>query len=223
MNSRKEPEVITIYKTTPYSGRISTKEKGIKDQEFSLSERQEANILSDSEHNIESVQQSFATEEEELLLDTFMEEFLSSMTEEGEGVDTPVSPFGFGEYPDIPADYPWDPIWTLDDESRAHYSQVHPNGERFLELMGRVGIKMWNNGYRFKGISYSEATGKFYFNFPDTVYIKSEEINGVTSVEVIGSPISEKDIDIIRNGGTPPGITVLDMSEGVEPMSFLDL
>ena len=80
------------------------------------------------------------------------------------------SPFGYGPYPEVPTDYPWQPIWTLSDELRAHYSQAHQDGERGIELMQRVGIKLWQMGHTFTGIAYS-SNGRIYPNFPDTVYV----------------------------------------------------
>ena len=135
--------------------------------------------------------------------------------------DVPVSPFGYGPYPEVPADYPWKPIWTLSDEDRAHYSQAHPDGERGIELMQRVGIKLWQMGQNFTGIAYSN--GRIYPNFPDTVYVDVQQTETGTSIAVTGSFISQEDMELIKNGDTPPGITVLDMSEGIEPMSFLGL
>lgn len=131
------------------------------------------------------------------------------------------SPFGYGLYPEVPKDYPWEPIWTLSDEQRAHYSQAHPDGERGIELMQRVGIKLWQMGHTFTGIASSN--GRIYPNFPNTVYVDVQHTETVTSISVTGSFISEEDIELIKNGGTPPGITVLDMSEGIEPISFLGL
>ncbi|MCY3740691.1 MAG: hypothetical protein OXH00_06715 [Candidatus Poribacteria bacterium] len=140
---------------------------------------------------------------------------------ENEGIQAE-SPFGYGPYPEVPADYPWQPIWTLSDEDRAHYAQAHPDGERGIELMQRVGIKLWQMVQNFTGIAYS-SNGRVYPNFPDTVYVDVQQTETGTSISVTGSFISEEDMELIKNGGTPPGITVKDMSEGIEPFSFLDL
>ena len=133
-----------------------------------------------------------------------------------------VSPFGYGKYPSIPADYPWNPIWTHSDEKRKGYSDNDPEFERGLELMDRVAIKVWKSGRKdFKGMASSN--GRVYLNFPNIVYAKITESNGFTSVDVIGTAISEEEIIDIGKGINPRGITVLDMSEGIEPISFLGL
>ena len=57
-------------------------------------------------------------------------------TEETPAENVPVSPFGFGPYPEIPMDYPhlenWDQIADEDDPE--------------WELMARVMIKLWKQG-----------------------------------------------------------------------------
>ncbi len=133
-----------------------------------------------------------------------------------------VSPFGYGEYPNIPIDYPWTPIWALSDEDRLHYSNNDSELQRKLELMSRVGIKVWESDRKdFRGIGFSN--GRVYLNFPDTVYVSVHESENGTFIDVAGSPISQEDIDDISLGLTPPGIHIIDMSEGIEPISFLGL
>lgn len=144
------------------------------------------------------------------------EDFSEDQTDYG------VSPFGYGKYPSIPADYPWTPIWALSDEDRLHYSNNDSEMQRKLELMGRVGIKVWESERKdFRGISFSN--GRVYLNFPDTVYVRVRESENSTLVTVTGSPISQEDMEDIRLELTPPGIHILDMSEGIEPISFLGL
>ena len=133
-----------------------------------------------------------------------------------------VSPFGYGEYPNIPIDYPWNPIWTFSDEKRKGYSDNDPEFERGLELMDRVALKVWKSGRTdFKGMAFSR--GRVYLNFPNIVYAQITENNGLTTVDVIGTAISEEEIMDIGKGINPRGITVLDMSDGIEAISFLGL
>ena len=54
--------------------------------------------------------------------------------------DVLVSPFGFGVYPEIPADFPFNVKWT---DTTEHID---------LELSARVMIKAWNEGERFLGV-----------------------------------------------------------------------
>lgn len=60
-----------------------------------------------------------------------------ALISEGEQVseDVPVSPYGFGPYPEVPADFPFDASWT----------DLPPE----VELLTRVMIKAWNDGDRF--------------------------------------------------------------------------
>ena len=137
-------------------------------------------------------------------------------------VDYGSSPFGYGTYPEIPTDYPHTPIWTRSAQARAHYSRGNPEEERILELMSRVRLKLWEMGERHvKGVAY--ANGLMYPTQPDTVYVDIQDFKDGGSISAIGSPISEEDMDLISIGLSPPGITVLDMSEGIEPISFLGL
>lgn len=136
--------------------------------------------------------------------------------------DNGFSPFGYGEYPDIPFDYPRTPIWVHSDELRKHYSGNSSEMERSLELIDRVCIKMWEMGYTdFRGATFSD--GKVYLTFPNTVYVKRVESETGVSIETIGSGVSGTDIEILMQGKSPAGLTVLDMSEGIDPISFLGL
>ena len=154
------------------------------------------------------------------LSDAFLpDDFVSA---EAPAEDMPVSPFGYGKYPEIPLDYPYTPIWTRSEESKQHYTDGDSEEERILELMSRVRIKLWQMGEKnIKGIAYSD--GMVYPNYPNTVYVDIEQLENGASVGVIGSQLSDEDIDLLRDGISPPGITVLDMSEGIEPISFLGL
>ena len=88
--------------------------------------------------------------------------------------------------------------------------------------MDRVAIKVWKSGRKdFKGMASSR--GRVYLNFPNIAYAEITESNDFTSVDVIGTAISEEEIIDIGKGINPRGITVLDMFEGIEPISFLDL
>ena len=69
----------------------------------------------------------------------------------------------------------------------------------------------------------ASSGGRVYLNFPNIVYAEITEFNDFTSVDVIGTAISEEEIIDIDKGINPRGITILDMSEGIEPISFLDL
>ena len=127
--------------------------------------------------------------------------------------DVPVSPFGFGPYPEIPDDYiippdkfNWD-FWgeTLQDE-----------------LISRVRIKLWNQGIRSEGSSFEN--GKVYPTILGTVYVVWD---GDRIRRISGHPDDDFDaIEAALEAGQPPpeGITVLNRNEaGIDPYSFLEL
>ena len=145
--------------------------------------------------------------------------------------DVRVSPFGFGPYPEVPADLP-ETIgipWNWSEEMR-HQFKDHL---RDFELMTRVLIKLWNQGDKdFTGgeIRYNSIV---YPRYPNTVYVRYtanfEEVeDGFTegsSADVsAGRGVSDQDIERIMNGETPPGIRILDMdTDGINAYSFLNL
>ena len=80
--------------------------------------------------------------------------------------DVPISPFGFGAYPEIPADFPFPEAslpWTWSEEEIDNLEKlIQPSlkarGASFTEhmkqteLMFRVGIKLWNEGHSFVAV-----------------------------------------------------------------------
>ncbi len=134
--------------------------------------------------------------------------------EENDKPQQRVSKFGLGPFPPLPPDYP--------RQRWVNYSSVK------FELMDRVQLKLWEQGIRdIRGMGYDNLNGLIYLNRPNVVYVEYEytetedEIN--RSLRVCGNPISEEDVEILRGGGTIPGLTVLKMSDGIEPYSFLGL
>ena len=137
-----------------------------------------------------------------------------SQIQEQNKVPMRVSKFGLGPFPPLPADYP--------RQRWVDYSDVR------FELMDRVQLKLWEQGIRdIRGMSHDNLNGLIYLNRPNVVYVEYEfsetedEINRFLRVR--GNPISEEDVEILRKGGTIPGLTVLEMSDGIEPYSFLGL
>ncbi len=132
-----------------------------------------------------------------------------------ETADVPVSPFGFGPYPDIPKDYPIPPskfkweFWgeTLQDE-----------------LMSRVRIKLWKQGVKSEGITAER--GLLYPIRRGIVYIKRSD-NGKDIIDITGHPkdMSDDVVDQMYESGTiPAGLTVFDYDKaGIDPYKFLNL
>ena len=140
-----------------------------------------------------------------------------------------LSKFGFGPYPEVPADFPWQEVFGPSyNRSNADY-----------ELMDRVSVELWKQGEHVEGISSEDDTGLFYPTIRGTIYVEwgsrwevlgkgfGRKVRGLTghpddlkSLQDLiqsreGSPLLESDI--------PSHLKVLDMSEGIDPYKFLDL
>ena len=140
----------------------------------------------------------------------------------------PVSPFGFGPYPEVPLGFPRDPIWEEVDM----YEKINQHGRgmmKAIELMDRVLIELWNQGHTATSASMSK--GRVYPGYPNTVFVRwnyIEEPDGsitryagrITS----GPDISDSVFDALSEGIIPAGITVLDHdADGIDPYTFLNL
>lgn len=221
MSHQTPPETVVTYKAVEFSPKTETHTPSASHPNSDV----EMGAIDNAAIDAPNTDDAIASTETEMFLDELffgeiLDETVSENTETEEIVA--VSPFGYGPYPEIPADYPHTPIWTRSAEARKHYSDSNPENERIIELMSRVRLKLWEMGERHvKGLAY--ANGLIYPNRPDTVYVDIEHFKDGGSVSVIGSPISEEDMDLFLLGISPPGITVLDMSEGIEPISFLGL
>ena len=145
-----------------------------------------------------------------------------------------VSKFGFGPYPEIPPDFPYPDLFdatTLDN--------VHDPDDPDYELMYRVRVELWKRGERgVQGMQTSNKTGLFYPAIPGTIYVEWAPRWKIAGLEVgrriramkgssddvkrlhairhqVGRPLLESDI--------PSDMKVLEMSEGINPYTFLDL
>ncbi len=126
--------------------------------------------------------------------------------------DVPVSPHGFGAYPEVPADFPKDVNWSDYEEDLPVY-----------ELMTRVQIKLWKQGHRAMGIS--EEYGRMYPVIRGRVYVRWSR-SGKEILEVTGHPADMSDavVNQIESGIIPAGLTVLDYdTAGIDPYAFLNL
>lgn len=169
------------------------------------------------------------------------DDFVSA--EEAPAEEVPVSPYGFGPYPEVPAGYPlpesipWE--WSEEDivESKKTMEKIlQVQGGSFRaflktnELMARVGIKFWNEGQHFDGITTSNQTGLFYPNEPDVLYVKWREAirpdGGVRRYmsKTIGSAISNVSIAAQEGREPPPDwIEIRSFNEGIDPYEYLGL
>ena len=165
-----------------------------------------------------------------------VDDFLAELSDEEKALLTaevveetqPVSPFGFGPYPEVPSDFPHEPIWEEDME--ANISQFGSESMKEAELMDRVLIKLWNQGHRATSAS-KHSNGLVYPSFPNTVFVRwdyiEEEDGTITRYArriSSGAEVSDSDLNDLGEGIIPPGIKVLDYdSDGIDPYTFLNL
>jgi hypothetical protein len=159
----------------------------------------------------------------------FLGEFLTLVEDEVvDDEDVAVSPFGFGPYPETPADYPYTVTWEYPD----HFSLEL---QKDLELIKRVLIKLWQQGEKdFIGGFLDPRTGRVYPNYNNSLYVRrkvQKDPDGTVRLrisEIGGSPrvmMWEEDLQKLHETGeAPPGIQILDLNEeGFDPYQFLGL
>ena len=147
--------------------------------------------------------------------------------EETTQADAKVSPYGFGPYPEIPADFPFPVEWEFTGSNADH------------ELIARVAIKLWTQGIETMGATM--GGGLVYPNYIDTVYIRWDETtdddnNPIQYITNLGGyppaclRIVENNIARLGERGTmtaadiPSDVTVILYDEaGIDPYSFLEL
>lgn len=145
--------------------------------------------------------------------------------------DVPVSPFGFGPYPEVPQGFPEHlmPIWTWSDERRQRVA----GREIDFELMHRVLIELYNDGdHVFRAVIRSDKNGKVYPLYDDVVYVKHwQEIrlpDGTVAQYPAGQLTTKGFIspqDFVESGGKLPAhIEFIDRdTAGYNPYHFLNL
>ena len=117
-----------------------------------------------------------------------------------------VSPFGFGAFPKIPADFPDQDIWNK-VEKRSIFDL---NGAKTLELLARVRIELWNQGKHTKGVIMDPSSGLIY---------SDSNIN----VLFPNSPDLPKYDTYFDEGFSPLGGIVVFLEGGIDPYEFLKL
>ena len=164
------------------------------------------------------------------LADAFLPEDLVS--EEEAPDDVPVSPFGYGPYPEVPNGYPehLPPVWTWREEKRQFYDSSRLED---FELMARVLIKLWNQGDRnFTSVIRDDSNGKVYPLYKDVIYVTWADLrdeNGNIIGKYPRNQLSSNQtqrvsfIDFME-GRIPPNIRFTDReTNGINPYDFLDL
>ena len=148
------------------------------------------------------------------------------VSEEEHAEEGPVSPNGFGPYPEIPADYPeyLMPFWV----KNPNFEGVPGHAAGPFELMDRVLIELWKQGHtNLTGASLSKDDGKIYPHYANTAYVRYKEFttpDGVVHREVSriqGGPDIAPFFRQIQQGNTPAHIQLLDYdSAGIDPHTF---
>lgn len=123
----------------------------IKDQR-DVSETQSPDSMENQSESVEHT--SVPTEETTTKTDTIDKNAKVNLTS-----DKITSPFGFGPYPDVPADYPFqEQLW--DDRTPEH------------ELLVRVRIKLWKQGIQTTGAGFDLNNRLIYPTIPGVLYVK---------------------------------------------------
>ena len=155
------------------------------------------------------------------------DDFVSEMPP---GEDVLLSPFGFGPYPEIPSDYPFTPIWAVDEtaheSSQANYGST---GIRNFELLSRVLIQLWDQGHRGLVGGSIDKNGNVmpvYRNVAYVTYNYTEKSDG--SLEryisnVSGAPGLNITPEMLLSGDIP-GVTLIDKDDAtINAYDFLSL
>ena len=149
------------------------------------------------------------------MVDAFLPNDVVSEEESSEG---PVSPFGFGPYPELPEGWPSD-IW--------------PRSSPDHELMMRVRIKLIAQGINVLGARMNN--GLVYPTIKNTVYVEWDEEAGHRYISNLsGDPEACKRLNAIEEareneGGfseadIPSEIKIVPFEEGgIDPYQFLEL
>ena len=141
----------------------------------------------------------------------------------GVAADTPVSPFGFGPYPEVPDGLKakkFVPSWSN------HNWETNP--KKKWELFDRVLIKAWNDGQHWNGAIMDYASGKVHLNVPGVVHVwygyNTNPVDGTTHryfTRVSGANLTPEQM---QSGILPEGLTSIDGEiAGIDPYEYLGI
>ena len=163
------------------------------------------------------------------ILDAFVPDELVS-AEEAPAEDVPVSPYGFGPYPEVPEAFIQKvgaPPWLVDAPF-----ELPEDTKKGVEIIARVLIGLWKQGDEsiINGIRDS-GTGRVYPLYENTIYIRhlsASKESPAKRLSVFSDPsvmITEEERQRLQEGGeAPAGIRVLDFdTAGVDPSQFLNI
>lgn len=141
--------------------------------------------------------------------------------------DVPVSPFGFGPYPEVPDGFPS----NIRIPWRGPDVKYSDEGRMCLELAARVLIKLWNGGDTgFTGADITPKDLKVYPHYPDVIYVKYAEIqheDGSVSKSIVGlsggANLPEITSEMLESGVVPGFRLVEKEAAGIDALDFLNL
>ena len=156
------------------------------------------------------------------LNDIHLETNTNTEVEKKDSKEIRVSPHGFGPYPEIPEG-------TL-------IGEFNETDSVNSELLGRVLVKLWNDGDRHLGGWISGETGKVYPHYDNVVYVEYEnqlnELTGEWEMNIVSAnsaPSTSFDTNFelhnsVLEGNIPVGYKLIDVDgAGIAPYEFLDL
>ncbi|MYB93079.1 hypothetical protein F4054_06080 [Candidatus Poribacteria bacterium] len=214
MSHQTPPETVVIYKAVEFTPKTEKRAPSASHPNSNV--EMGAIVSEDVDVSAPHTDDAVESTETALLLD---ELFFGEILDETESEDTeaeeeivPVSPHGFGPYPEVPADFPIDVNWST-------YETKQP----VFELMTRVQIKLWEQGHNVTGISHEN--GVMHPIIRGTVYIEWSR-DGKEFLGITGHPedMSDAVVDQIESGNIPTWLTVQNFyTTGIDPYQFLDL
>ena len=122
-----------------------------------------------------------------------------------------------GDFPPVPTDYPFTPVWLGIPGYKKGDKPEH-------ELIARVLIKLWNQGERdFRDGVFDHNRNKVYPLYPDVVYIELDEDGTVaTSSWMAGISFDANDFATGEWKTKYPGIKFVEYDDaGYDPYTFL--
>ena len=139
-----------------------------------------------------------------------------------ESQDTPVSPHGFGAFPDVPQGFP--------ANIRIPWQWQEIPYDAPKELAVRVLIKLWEQGdTRFTGVEYTDDY-KIYPHYPNTAYVRygnttDEDGTPIRYISGIrGGPDLPEITSEMLDSGVVPGVQLISEEQGgIDALQFLNL
>ena len=139
-----------------------------------------------------------------------------TQAENAEATDVPVSPYGFGPYPEVPEDYP--------SKDLVKWPARSPKAE----LLSRVLIKLWTEGEK-NFLGGGTYRGKVYPWYHNTIYVRFSSYKNADGeiVRQANIKMSSPSVDwsAVKDwSNPPPHIRILELdSSGIDPYQYLDL